>query len=268
MQGLSLVEWSVAQALGLLVLLALLAAWNGGRAAHRQQASLSAVQEAGRVALALIARDVRMAGHAGCGRAPFLDHLSAASSPAVPAPFDDAVALPAVERPAGASDVLTVVGGGGDVTRLAVPMPDDRTLVLAAASRLGRIEPGDLLLLSDCVHTEVVRVGSVSGDTVVLAATTGHRFGAGAWVMRYAHIQYRVQDGELRRNGVAVVAGVTGLRVEQGWAQEDAGAAGRTPSEQAAATTEVGVLRVRLDLRHGEVARPFETTIMVRNGRG
>jgi len=262
--GVTLVAWMVAQALGLLVLLVLLAVWSSSRASHRHQQSLSAVQEAGRIALELMARDVRMAGFAGCGHTFLLNHLSVASArPPPPALFDDGIAIAATDHPAGTSDAITIVGGAPEVTWLAAPMPDEQTLLLASAQALGRLSPGDLLLLSDCVQTEVVRVQSVAGDRVAVA-TAQRRFAAGTGVMRYQQLHYRVEGGELRRNGTAIVSGADDLQILYGLAGPGQPVS-RYVSDPAGATADVAAVRLALVLRDGEVVQPFASTVALRN---
>lgn len=263
--GLTLIELMVAQALGLMLLLALMSAWGGGRAAHRHQQSGSAVQEAGRIALELMASDLRMAGYAGCGNAPYLNHLSvpgAVSPP--PALFYGGIVVAAIDRPIGTSDTITILGGSPEAATLSAAMPDAHTLPLASAGVLGKMSPGDLLLLSDCARTEVVRVRSVNGHTVSIDPPGQWRFGADALVMRYQQVQYRVAGGELRRNGTAIVAGADDLQIQYGLA-----GAGqpvhRYVSDPEADVGDVAAIRLALDLRDGDVARSFGTTILLRN---
>lgn len=262
--GVTLVSWMVAQALGLLVLLALMTVWSSSRASHRHQQSLAAVQEAGRIALALMARDVRMAGFAGCGHTALLNHLSVPSArPPSPALFHDGIAIAATDHSPGTSDAITIIGGSPESTWLAAPMPDEQTLLLASAQVLGRLSPGDLLLLSDCVQTEVVRVQAVAGDMVTVA-TAHRRFAAGTEVMRYQQVQYRVEGGELRRNGTAIVSGAKDLQIQYGLAGPGQPVR-RYVSDPAGATADVAAVRLALVLRDGEVVHPFAATVALRN---
>ena len=60
--GLSLVELLIAMALGLLILLGVISIFSASRGNYQFQQSSSAVQESGRIALEVMARDIRMTG--------------------------------------------------------------------------------------------------------------------------------------------------------------------------------------------------------------
>lgn len=263
--GTTLIELMVAQALGLVLLLALMNVWGGSQASHRHQQSYSAVQESGRIALELMARDLRMAGYAGCGNVRYLHHLSVPTAvPPAPALFHDESTITAIDHAAGTSDVITVTGGGAEKASLSVAMPDAHTLVLATSGALGKLSPGDLLLLSDCTQTEVMRVRSASGATVMIDPPAQSRFEAGTSVMRYQQVQYRAAGGELRRNGTAVVSGVADLQIQYALGGADR-AVERYVADPAGAVTDVVAVRLALSLKDGQVARFFGGTVVLRN---
>ncbi len=66
-RGFSLVELMVAVTLGLILSIALVQVFMGNRQVQEVEAALSRVQENGRFAIDMIARDVRLSGYHGCG---------------------------------------------------------------------------------------------------------------------------------------------------------------------------------------------------------
>ena len=65
-RGITLVELMVALAVGLLLLLAVVSIFASSKQTYRMQEAMARVQESGRIALELIAREVREAGYYGC----------------------------------------------------------------------------------------------------------------------------------------------------------------------------------------------------------
>ncbi len=66
MQGFTLVELMVAMTIGLIVLAAVAQIFTTSRATYQVEEGLARVQENGRIAMEFVARDLRMAGYAGC----------------------------------------------------------------------------------------------------------------------------------------------------------------------------------------------------------
>jgi type IV pilus assembly protein PilW len=64
--GLSLVELMIALALGALLMLGIVEIFTGTKATYNLQEGLSRVQENGRIAMAIVAKDARMGGLLGC----------------------------------------------------------------------------------------------------------------------------------------------------------------------------------------------------------
>lgn len=67
-RGFSLVELMIAMTLGLAIMGGIIALFLSNKQAYRTQEALSRVQESGRLAFEIMARDIRMAGNLGCPR--------------------------------------------------------------------------------------------------------------------------------------------------------------------------------------------------------
>src|SRR5690606_30860013 len=65
-RGISLVELLIAMALGLMLSLGVIQVFDSHRVSYRTQEALSQVQESARVAMAVLSRDIRLAGFWGC----------------------------------------------------------------------------------------------------------------------------------------------------------------------------------------------------------
>ncbi len=259
-RGLSLVELMIGIALGLVVILAVVYVFAGSRASYRHQESFSGVQEAGRIALEVLGRDIRMAGNPGCGNLGALDHRSAAANPPE-ARFGNDVAL------TGDQNTLTVVRGSAESTPL-VAAPAANQIQVTNLAALGAVAVGDRLLLSDCEFSEVLTVNAVLGNLVTASANLSRQFPPGrTGVMRLERIVFaRSAANELTRNGQPVVGGVTALQFQYGLA----GGVNRSAREYATApnlaqlSTAVSV-RTAMTVTQADVSMSFNSTIASRN---
>jgi len=268
-RGLTLVELMVAMALGLVILIGVVYVFAGSRASYRHQESYSAVQESGRIALELMGRDLRMAGHTGCGNLGFLRHVSApVNNPPLEADvsFDDATAITGTDNVAGTPDLVTLVAGSADFTTL-TSMPSPNEMELTSVAALGTVNPGDLLLLSDCVWTEVVVVQAVAGNTITLNPPPTQQYRPGTVVMRREWIQYTVNPAtrELQRNGVAIAGSVTDMQLRYGVGDTTRSATNYVTNPTAVTPTSIVAIKVDLTIADGNVNRPFSTTVTLRN---
>lgn len=74
-RGLSLVEVMIAMVLGLIVVLGVVSVMSNNRQNYRITETLSELQENGRMAFEIVARDIRAARDTGCGPTPVTDTL-------------------------------------------------------------------------------------------------------------------------------------------------------------------------------------------------
>ena len=203
-RGMTLIEISVATALSLVVLTAILFAFLSQRSTQRYAQELAQVQGNGRVALEQIGRDIRQAGFVGCNSA-LQRHVDPRVWETTVIPVDPAVAASnsnftidarnsirafvgnsgagvwGSAKPAGvpaASHVIEVRYASLDgATRL------DPAVAIAplALTTLGTFEPsrGDvtpqssdrLALLSDCQSAVVVSIASISETAIEIMST-------------------------------------------------------------------------------------------------
>lgn len=259
-RGLTLVELMIGIVLGLLVISAVLYVFAGSRASYRHQESFSAVQESGRIALEVLARDIRMAGNPGCGNLGSIDHRSANVNPPE-ARFSDAVAL------TGNQGTLTVVRGSSESVRLAA-QPAANQIQAVNLAALGAIAVGDRLLLSDCAVSEVLTVNAVAGNLVTAAANLSQNFDLNrTQLMRLERIEFaRSAGNELTRNGQPVVGGVTALNFQYGVARAGTRSVNTyLDAPNAIQLNDTVVVRVGLTVAQNDIAMPFNSTIALRN---
>lgn len=258
-KGLSLVELMIGIALGLVVILAVVYVFAGSRASYRHQESFSGVQEAGRIALEVLSRDIRMAGNPGCGNLGVIEHRSAAINPPE-ARFSNDVAI------TGDQGTLTVVRGSAENTQL-VDSPAANQIQVDNLAALGTVAAGDRLVLSDCVFSEVLTVNAVAGNVVTASADLSRQYRPGTQVMRLERIVFaRSAANELTRNGQPVVGGVTALQFQYGLVRPG------TRSVQEYATTptlaqlsSAVAVRTALTVTQADVAMSFNNTVALRN---
>lgn len=260
-QGVSLIELMISLALGLLVVLAVTYVFAGSRANYRHQDALSSVQESGRIALEVLTRDVRMAGHPGCGNLPFLRHLSPG--------FSNELAIGGVfSADAAVPDSITVTRGSSNMASV-VGMPAVNQVQLVDVDALGTVAVGDQLLITDCAYTEVFQVDDVTDDLVTAAAVLARQYSTGSLVMRLESVNYTLAGNELRRNGQAIAGGVVNMKVFYGVDTDaDRSADNYVSNPGAAVPTDwpnVVSVRVNLTVTERDITMPFSTTIALRN---
>ncbi|HMN93008.1 MAG TPA: PilW family protein [Hydrogenophaga sp.] len=265
--GLTLVELMIGVALSLLVILAVTYVFSASRASYRHQESFSAVQESGRIALEVLARDIRMAGNPGCGNLLGMDsdggHLSA-NAPNVANRFSNAAALTFDPL---APNRLTLVRGSAESTLLEAN-PAANQIRVDDLSALGNVQAGATLLLSDCAFTEVIVVQAVAGNVVTAAASLARQFRPGSQVMRREQVVFELNgNNELTRNNQPIVGGVAALAFQYGVAAPGNRSVVRyVAAPTAAQQALVQAVRVNLQMTDRDVVNiPFGSTITLRN---
>lgn len=206
--GFGLVELMVAMTLGLVLLGSLGYVFIGTRGAFRVTDNLSRIQENARYALDVMARDVRMAGYVGCINIAAMKVNTIANPPvSAIAPgnaligYDNGTGWTnptSIVRPAGAGDVLSVMGAFGGEVNLTGNLTPSNANVQINGNPHGFVA-GDVLLVTNCVNADVFKATSVSnsGTTVTVAhansSNTGNRigeYGPDAFVMRMEQLSY------------------------------------------------------------------------------
>lgn len=178
--GLTLTELMVSVAISVALLVVLANVYLGSRAAYRTNEALARLQETGRLALELIARDLRSSGFAGClsrgGR------ITVYVNPR-PAALDPPAALRGHERAAGFaypggverlagdddSDVVRIVAVDSTARAYVDGESDVAAATIAIRDNDAGFEPGDLLVVSDCERAALFAVTGLQSKPLRLA---------------------------------------------------------------------------------------------------
>jgi type IV pilus assembly protein PilW len=233
--GFSIVELMVAMTLSLVMLAGALAVTYSSKVTYNQNERVARIQEAGRTALELIARDLRGSGFRGCSRTvDFTNMLNDATD--VRWNFANPVegfestggsswdpALPAaVDSPLDDNDVLVVraVRAGQPSFTTTAPMANasgDIEITYPAGSALG---VGRTLIISDCQGAAVFGIsgladgGAEATISRAVEASLGasgpgnekidleYEFGVGAQVAPIDTVIYYIRESGTDRNGV------------------------------------------------------------------
>jgi type IV pilus assembly protein PilW len=237
-RGLTLVELMVAIVMGLVLLAGVATVFVANKQTYRVQDGLARNQENGRFALTIMARDIRMAGYAGCGSAaPSLladtvcdsgkyplqfgnsvegfDGTGSGFSPLLPDSGDGLLISPATltPRPVNDSDILTVrTVSGCDNFVKKHPAEGGQSVPGSAPLQMSStdcVQEGDIVIVTDCQVYARFYVSGVTGKNVLHTTATGNcpngvegkRLGkawTGGQIMRTAIRTYYV--GETSRN--------------------------------------------------------------------
>lgn len=224
--GFTLVELMVASVLGLMLAAVVTSAYLGSKSSFRGGQSLSALQEGGRAALDLLARDIRSAGFRGCDNA-LLAPVNTLLNPGVYAynagvsvqgyeaqggnwsPALDASLSSATPPPLAGTDVITVRRADG--TGLA-PVPPYMTSTTADlhVDAPNSINQFDILLVTDCGGVAVFQetavnpgvTGTISHQTAIgtpgnLTADLQKIFGQDALIYKVLTLSYYIAPSVL-----------------------------------------------------------------------
>lgn len=201
-QGMSLMEILVAMAIGAILLLALAQFYSHARQAYTIQTEQARLQEGARLALTVIAREVRMAGYLACNTGGTVT-ATASSPPDAPTlslavrGFDNGAgwsAPAAVTRVTG-TDVLRVIRAVAGQSLLATDMAST-SANLSLTNNAGGFASKDRLIISDCQAADLFCASTVSGTTLShttgcnSAATLSRSYTAGAHVMAYTQSSF------------------------------------------------------------------------------
>jgi type IV pilus assembly protein PilW len=244
---LSLVELMVAITLGLLLTAAVIQVFVSSRGVFRMQDSMSRLQENGRFAIDFLAQDIRMAGFIGC---PSIDRIGGTGSfshntlitsftaDTVIASVSNATVIGGIDV-APDTDTLTIRKASANSVRLADATSGNTVQLLGESSAID-IATDEILLVSDCLTADVIKVSAITSGTnptITAHASLAKSYGTDAEVLRYQPVAYFVGDtsretaaGEPiyalyvdRGAGpVELVEGVESMRIELG--EDTAGA--------------------------------------------
>lgn len=215
-RGFTLVEIMVAVAIGLFLTAGMLQMYVSNRLTYRFTESLSRMQESGRYALELLAKDMRMADFRGCSRGNNLTvdlagwctvDTASGTAPAAAAAAAIATNIAGEDGAAAAPDnpdSITLRGAVG--TGLVVdPVNTDSATLTTQAAPSQTLSTGDFALVADCRGGDLFQVTGLNGNVVqhaVGAETPGNAtaflskaYDQTAAVHRWREIQYFIQTG-------------------------------------------------------------------------
>lgn len=218
-RGVSLVETMVALAIGLLIIVAIYSVFFKSREGGVLSADMARIQEGGRVAMDMIASDLRMASFAGCGKMA----LDSATSPLIKVGADTLIDYTTYQQGVWVrrysltetkfvnvlgsnlvgranTDVLRILGVSTESATLAAAMaPGTKKIQLSAGNSLGTVSGNDLLLIASCgtdfpPPTDLFKVTGVSGATFESTTPLTINYGTDAVVYRYVDVSYYLRD--------------------------------------------------------------------------
>lgn len=179
--GFSVVELLVASVIGLLILTGAVTVFSSNNSSSALSNGMSRVQESGRIAMDIIANDIRMAGYQGCADSSMVSINAIANAgptinmpataitgaevgasgwnPSVP------IDLTGLNAPLAGTDVIYVQHGSGRTTQLQTSMANPTQNIISLARNPDQLAAGDLVMVSDCTSVDVFRAGSVGTTT-------------------------------------------------------------------------------------------------------
>lgn len=249
--GLTLIELMISMTIGLVILGAVAYLYLGTRQTFRMAEGMSRIQENGRYAMEVLARDVRMAGYIGCGNMrnvllntianPPIPDLSVANAVTGNDSDSGPASIDGITRPAG--DTISIMGafGGG------VPLDGNLLPSNANVQLVGNpygFTANDVLVVTNCTNADMFRATNVSasGSITTIAhsnsSNTGNRigsYGADAFVFKVERYTYFIGTNpanlrslyrsSLTQGVVELVENVQDMQIRYGIDSNDDGAA-------------------------------------------
>jgi type IV pilus assembly protein PilW len=207
LRGFTVLEILVAMVISLFLLAGILTLFSNSRTSYETNDRLARIQENGRLALDMIARDVRGAGNLGCAKpngksltnilnnssdllwnfAVPVQGFNASSTswaPALVSPVatdraDTDGTGPDVDGPTPGNDVLVIRGPRRDTSPQVVNTNMTGTASVLVNKTAGGLKTGDIAIISSCTQASVFKVTSYTASTgTILHASGGSTAGA------------------------------------------------------------------------------------------
>lgn len=178
-RGLTLVELMVALVISLVLMIGVVTVFQANKTTFRTQEVLAQIQENGRIALALMTRDIRDAGYVGCDTVQprirntlndpddyewafgtAVDGFNAASASSWSPALDSSISG-ATHSPLGGTDVLTVRYANGGGARVIQHNSSSAAIKVQAGAD---IDDDAILLVSDCTNAAVFQATNVTNE--------------------------------------------------------------------------------------------------------
>lgn len=280
-KGLTLVEIMIAMLLGLFLTGGILQIFASSRMTYKVHEATSRMQETGRMALEVLARDIRGADFWGCnsdfnnvtnnldsGGAGFVDYRSG------------------VVGTEGGSDPDSLILRGGVSTGLGVEPPyGPQSSANIKVPDPNSLSQGDIIFISDCTGADIFQITNSNPDSGVLVHNTGAAvspgnynasnpgcpgtnahclskvYGADASILAPQEITYEIGTGSegepaLFRNGLEYLDGVEDLQLVYGEDVDGSGIA-----NYYVAADQVGNMERVISIRLAVVTRSYEDNL-------
>ncbi len=177
-RGFSLVELMIAMTLGLAIMGGIIALFLSNKQVYRTQEALSRVQESGRLAFEIMARDIRMAGNLGCPRtdrvANVLENQSTdwwadAFGPAIIG-YDGDQAFAAATNRATGTDIITIrraATGSFSVT------DHQATSAQFKLNKTHTLKDDDIIIVCDTAQASLFQITNANASNVTIVHNEG-----------------------------------------------------------------------------------------------
>ncbi len=196
-RGFSIVELMVAMAISLVLFAGAIGLYLSSKATYVDNDRLARLQDAGRIALDLIARDVRNAGYHGCVRLDGGRFTNVLNGGAGSMLYDFRFALTGWDHDAGswtaggngapyAAAIVPSAAAGNDILAIRGPFRANQNLSLTAGTTSltadlivdppdASLNPatGDLMMVTDCEYTSVFQVSTYDDVTGAIRHVAG-----------------------------------------------------------------------------------------------
>ena len=242
-RGLTLVEVMIAMVIGLVLVGGVLQVFASSRQTYRVHDAVSRMQENGRMALEIIARDIRMADFWGCaadvtnvvnnldtGGVGYIDFLSGG--------------IGGTEGAGNAPDTLSLLGGSDSGISLEPPYGPQASANIKVAAGNG-LQQDQIIMVSDCSSADIFQISNANPDgSGSIVHNTGNAspgnfnvtnpgcpganahclskvYGADASIFATQTVNYAIATGSeghpaLFRNGVEFLDGIENFQVLYG----------------------------------------------------
>lgn len=279
--GFSVVELMIAMALGLLVVGAASAVFLSNQRTYQANEGLSRVQESGRVAFELLAREIRAAGGAACAGFAPAEGTSSADQQAF---FNGVGIVNAGGELPSARDQLTLVSGDDATFPVSEATATTATLVLPKGTQAADLfKVDDRIVFCTARNTEIVKLSRVEGSQLTFSALKmppAADEAASVMVARFRSNRWFVANNPrggsslwVQREGEApeeVAEGVIGLNVRHLPAARGCGSATAYTSAAPADVRCVSSIRLEMRIRGVDIdgkdlTRHLDTIVSLRS---
>jgi type IV pilus assembly protein PilW len=293
--GISLVEVMIAMVLGIFLLGSVVQFFVSSRQSNRVHEATSRMQETGRMALEIMARDIRMADFWGCASdiTNVVNNLNSAGAGYID--FQTG-GLAGIEGGAGVPDTLILRGGFGTGLNIEPPYGPQASANLKVSAG-NDLQQGDIIMVADCTSGDIFQISNANpGNSGTVVHNTGSAttpgnynasnpgcpganahclskvYGADASIYSVQQITYTVGTGSegepaLFRNGAEFLDGVEDLQILYGEDTDAPGSAGEGIANYFVPANQVTDMENVIGVRIAVVARSSHDNLVTGNAQ-